>query len=79
MDELVFTNLRWPKVTPYQERWDMAGWALFTETWPPGVETLIIVKIGNDRRSRAFSFPIDVQKEELMGTWRAGTDAQDFI
>jgi len=26
-----------------------------------------------------LSFPIDVQKEELMGTWRAGTDAQEFI
>jgi hypothetical protein len=67
MDELVFTNRRWPKVTPYQERWDTAGWALFTETWPPGVETLIIIKHGGMRAGIELSFPIDVQKEGLMG------------
>jgi hypothetical protein len=46
MDELVFTNPKGPKVTYYQERRDTAGWALFNETWPPSVETLIIVRQG---------------------------------
>jgi hypothetical protein len=54
MDELVFTNRRWPKVTPYQERWDTAGWALFTETWPPGVETLIIIRQGMTAETELF-------------------------
>jgi hypothetical protein len=56
MNELLFTNLRWPKVMPYQERWDKAGWALFTETWPPGVETLIIIRHGNDSPEQSFHF-----------------------
>jgi len=54
MDELVFTNPGWPKVTPYQERWDMAGWALFIETWPPGVEILIIVRQGMTAGAELF-------------------------
>jgi len=54
MDELVFANLQWPKVTLYQERWDTAGWALFTETCPPGVETTNHCQIGNDSWSRPF-------------------------
>jgi hypothetical protein len=54
MDELVFTNLRWPKVTSYQERWDTAGWALFTETWPPGVETRIIIRQGMKAGAEPF-------------------------
>ena len=74
MDELVFTNLGWPTVTPYQARWDTAGWALFTETWPPGVETLIIIRKGMTARNRAFPVRWTFQKEVLMGTWRAGTD-----
>jgi hypothetical protein len=62
MDELIFTNLGWPKVTPYQARWDTATWALFTETWPSSIETLIIVRQGNDSRSRAFLFSAPFQK-----------------
>jgi hypothetical protein len=58
---------KWPKVTPYQKRWDTAGWALFTETWPPGVDTLVIIETRNDSPETELSFPIDVQKEGLMG------------
>ena len=52
---MVFTNPEGPKVTSSQERQDTAGWALFNETWPPSVETLIIVRQGISK-SRAFYF-----------------------
>jgi peptide methionine sulfoxide reductase MsrB len=33
MNELVFTNAGWPKVTHYQERSGEAGWPAFTAKW----------------------------------------------
>jgi hypothetical protein len=78
MNELVFTNLRWPKVTPYQERWDTAGWALFTETWPPGMETLIIIRQGMTAGTELFLSGGRFRRK-CCWTRRAGTDAQGFI
>jgi len=58
-----------------QERWDTADWALFTETWPPGAQTLIMVRQGMVRQGMtgAELFISDRRSEGRADwTWRAG-------
>jgi hypothetical protein len=79
MDELVFTNQGWPKVMLYQERSWPGRLAAFTAKWPPNlVATNVIAR----RRMTAgidVSSPEDVSEVITSGTWRAGTDTQEFI
>jgi hypothetical protein len=78
MDEMVFTNPEGPKVTPHQERSGTAGWAAFTAKWPPSLKTPIIIRQGMTAGIE-LSCPAAVSDVSAGATWRAGTDAQEFI
>jgi hypothetical protein len=73
MDELVFTNLGWPKVTFYQERAGRGRLSGFYSEVP----AILIDINGSDREcqpEQSFSCPVDVSEVRSAGTRRAGTD-----
>ena len=54
-DELVFTNLEWPKVTPSQERSGGGRLSNFHCEWPHNSVAINVIASGeNDNRNRCF-------------------------
>jgi hypothetical protein len=80
MDELVFTNPEGPKVTPHQRALGHGRLGSFHyEVATPFGRHQCIIRQGMTAGNRAFHVRSTFQKEVLMGTWRAGTGAQEFI
>src|SRR5215813_182440 len=78
-DELVFTNLEWPKVTPSQERSGRGRLSNFHCEWPHNSAATNVIAAERMTTGTDVSMSGGHFRSSSRGTWRAGTGAQEFI